>query len=432
VDKILNKIVKAGEKYGKVTAVLNAVNQTSLVYDNGLLKNTVEGIENSLCIRLSKGNRFGYATTTDTDNWKTCLKNAVKVLMASKPLEQQISLSNTATKFKPIGVYSSRVKSISTAKLFKLGEKLLYSSKSYDKRIKIPSATITKLQGNQYFANSNGICVSEDATIFSATSENVIETSTGSDVKISHDIFNVAKIGKNAAEMCVNSINPKPVETGKMDLILDYFAFASLIEEVLVPALSADEVQSKKSFLCGKLGKKVFSENINITDDGVTPHGLFTGKIDMEGTPKQKTILVENGVVKNFMYDIYSAKKDKTNSTGNCMSLEKLPSVDPSNFIIEPGKLSREAIIESCSKGILAPFLFGTHVINSVTGDVSVGAENGFLIKNGKIVHPIKQAMVSFNLFEALKKIDALGNNQRQESSAVCPTIKLSNIQVVG
>lgn len=431
-ETLISKIVKKAEKYGNAEAALASNSTSSVFFENNNLSNVSSGIVSELHVRISNGKKFGFAKTTNISKWEKCIQNAYNVMKNSNALEQGIVLQEKNRILPVKGIFSKKMSMLKNEDILKSTKEMLDSAKSIDKRINVSLAeqSVSTVQAN--IGNSNNINLSEKENIFSSSIDTNIGEISGSEGKLFHDIFDVTKVGKAAAELCLSGLNPKPVKTMKADLILNYFAAADILSTILVPAFCADNVQTGKSFLRGKLGQKVFSENISISDNAVLENGLFSGSFDLEGTGCQNTKLVESGALKNYLYDNYSAIKDNAKSTGNCAGLQKVPFVKPSNFIISPGKYSKEHIISETKKGILANFAFGTHVANILTGDASIGVSNALYIENGEIIHPVKQAMVSFNLFEALKNIELVGNKLRQESNIAAPIICLKNVQIIG
>jgi len=162
------------------------------------------------------------------------------------------------------------------------------------------------------------------------------------------------------------------------------------------------------------------------------PAGLASDRFDPEGTPRQKTTVINKGVFQSPLYDIYSANREKKKSTGNCGGINRMPLIGPTNFSISKGNYSNKDIIKTTKEGILANNVIGLHLINKTTGDCSVGVENGFYVKNGEIQFPLKQTMVSFNLFEELKKLEVLGKKLRQETNVVAPMLRFDKVQIIG
>ena len=194
-------------------------------------------------------------------------------------------------------------------------------------------------------ANSNGITGFDKGT--------VIECSLATLAKEGNSVtpvcfeFNAARnynldpawVGKEAAKLAVSALKTKSVETKSAKVILTQFALQELLAYTLINAIKADSVQRDQSPFKGKIGEKVASENLTIYDDGLFAGGLRTGVFDGEGVPHQKTAVIEKGVLRNFLYDNYSAKKDGKESTGNASRAGYLstPGIDTTNFHIMPG-----------------------------------------------------------------------------------------------
>ncbi len=156
--------------------------------------------------------------------------------------------------------------------------------------------------------------------------------------------LNPSWVGREAAKMSISALKTKSVETKSGKVILTQFALQELLTHTVINAIRADSVQRGQSPFKGKIGEKVASENLTIFDDGLLAGGLRTAVFDGEGVPHQKTPVIEKGVLRSFLYDNYSAKKDGVESTGNASRAGYLstPSIDTTNFHIIPGnKTSR-------------------------------------------------------------------------------------------
>jgi PmbA protein len=429
--ELLRKILKAAEKYGNAELVLSNLGTDAVIYDNENLSQTNNGTRADLTIRLSKGKQFGFSTTNNLENWEQCVRDAYSVMKASKPLDSEIVLPKKSKYPKVSGMFSKKIESFND-RLVDSTKEMIDSAKEVDNRIKVPNASMATTSAGGAILTSNGIDAAYTVNMIGSSVETTIGEISGSDSITSRKIVDFNSTGRYAADLCVSSLNPMPIKTMKADLILNYFAIAEIIKEIFVPAFTAENVQTNKSFLKGKLGQEIFSKKLTIEDDALLKGGLLTRPFDSEGTASQKTILVKNGVIKNYLYDSYSARKDKVKSTGNCAGLQKIPYVDSSNFMINPGKYTEEKIISDTKEGVFAEFAFGAHVANVLTGDVSIGLSNAFYIKGGSVEYPIKQVMVSFNLFEALKNLHVIGNKLRQETNIAAPMVRFDDVQIIG
>ncbi|MDI6846680.1 MAG: metallopeptidase TldD-related protein, partial [Candidatus Bathyarchaeia archaeon] len=184
----------------------------------------------------------------------------------------------------------------------------------------------------------------------------------------------------------------------------------------------------------GKIGEKVASEIVTIYDDGLFNGGLRTWKFDGEGVPQQKTLIIEKGILRNFIYDDYTAKKEGKESTGNASRAGYLstPNVEATNFHLMAGNKSPKELITEVDEGLLVYYLQGAHSSNPASGEFSVVATPAWKIKNGEIAYATKGAMLAGNIFEVLTNVSALADNERKIGQLVAPWVLVENVKVIG
>lgn len=283
--------------------------------------------------------------------------------------------------------------------------------------------------------NSNGVNCKNIGTSCSgfiavnAEENGEISTAYEGDSSRSFDI-NPEWIADNACEIAKNSLNGEPIETKDMDVLLDYRAASGLLG-TFVNAVNADNVQRGRSIYANEIGNEVVSPSLSIYDDGTYENGLNSSISDGEGTKSQKTTVIKNGILKNFIYDIYTSKKGNNKSTGNGMrsSFADMPAVGLSNLILEFDDLTEISDIE---KGIIVTDVLGAHTANPISGDFSVEANNAFKIENGEISEPVKKAMLSGNIFNLMKNMSGVSKETRQMGPFIIPRILAHNLRVVG
>ena len=244
-------------------------------------------------------------------------------------------------------------------------------------------------------------------------------------------------VGKEAARIAVSLLKARKIESGKYTLILNEVALASLLYYTLISAIKADAVQREQSALKGKMGQKVASEILTIHDDGRLEGGLNSSKFDGEGVPTQRTLLIEKGMLKNFLYDSYTAKKDGVESTGNSYrggltAYMTTPTLEATNFVISTGNSSKEQLIEEVEDGLLVFGVQGAHSSNPATGEFSVVAAPAWKVEKGEIAYPVKGAMLAGSIYEVLENVSALGREPRKIEKLVSPWIRIENVRVVG
>jgi PmbA protein len=308
----------------------------------------------------------------------------------------------------------------------RMAEELLSTSSDF-KEVKPTTGTISWNTSKIIVANSHDVYGEKtDFThsIFLGTVAKGREPSTGFHFEVSRkkDI-NVFEVGRTAFQLAKDSMNAKSLETRKRRIILRPMAVAELLEYTLIPSFSADNIQRGRSKLKGLIGKTVFG-GVNIVDDATISDGLMSEKFDDEGVMTQKTNLVDDGVLKGFLYDVYTANKDGRESTGNGARAghTSLPGVGPSNFVLN----GRNNIVEE-EGALIVQGLVGAHTSNPISGDFSVETRNASL--DGV---PIKKAIVSGNIFDIMNSGVGFGTDTKQYTSVVSPSIEISEIMVVG
>ena len=297
------------------------------------------------------------------------------------------------------------------------------------------SGNFMSLNSTTLILNSNGVEVKEEDTFVNAsidTATKGAEMSTGSEFDASRMLdVDFYKIGKSAAQLANRSQNGVRAETGDIPVLLEPMAFSDILENTFLTSLNSDNVQKGRSALIGKMGSIIANEKLSLTDDGILPGGMGTASTDDEGTPSRKNELMKNGTLTSFIYDCYTAGKEKIESTGNAVrgSFTSTPSISIRNLVVDH---SRSDITGETRDGVIINSVIGAHTANPISGDFSVEARNSFLIKDGEIGSPIKSMMISGNIFELLKNIDGAGLDVRRVSNIITPTIRVSKMKVIG
>ena len=185
-----------------------------------------------------------------------------------------------------------------------------------------------------------------------------------------------------------------------------------MIHEAIGHGLEADLAQQGLSVYSRKIGEKVASSLITVVDDPTLPQKRGSYAFDDEGVASQRTLLVEEGILKGYLYDRLAALKDGVQSTGNGRreSYQDKPIPRMSNTLIVPGKMKPEAIIHSVEKGLFVKKMGGGQV-NTVNGDFVFEVSEGYLIEKGKVAEPVRGAILTGNGPRVLKEIDMVGDD---------------------
>jgi PmbA protein len=209
----------------------------------------------------------------------------------------------------------------------------------------------------------------------------------------------------------------------------------SLIGSVF-EAASGDAIWRHASFLAAKLGETIAASSLTIIDDNamLLPSGVGgfgTSPFDGEGLPSQRTVVVENGVLQNYLLNTYTARKLGMKSTHNASrGLAGAPGIGAGNLYLQPGALTPQEIIAAVPVGLFVTSLMGFGV-NMVTGDYSRGA-TGLWIENGELTHAVEEVTIAGNLAQMLREVTAIGNDLVFRGSVASPTIRIDGMTVAG
>ncbi|MEM3536190.1 MAG: metallopeptidase TldD-related protein, partial [Candidatus Bathyarchaeia archaeon] len=289
-------------------------------------------------------------------------------------------------------------------------------------------------------ANSNGITCFDQGTIIECSLATVAQHE-GEVTPVCFE-FNAERtynvnpqwIGEEAARMAASALKAKRIETGNFSIIFTQFALQQLLYYTLINAVKADYVQRGQSAFKGKLGEKVASDAVTVYDDGLFKGGLRTWKFDGEGVPQQKTPIIEKGILRNFLYDNYTAKKEGKESTGNATRAGYLstPDIEATNFRFMPGNKSPKELLNEVDEGLLVNYLQGAHSSNPASGEFSVVATPAWRIQKGEVTYATRGVMLAGNVFQVLKNISSLADNERKIGQLVAPWVLVENVKIIG
>ncbi len=216
----------------------------------------------------------------------------------------------------------------------------------------------------------------------------------------------------NTAEQALRMLEAQPAPAGPMTVVLSSSAGGTMVHEAIGHGLEADLVQKGLSAYLGRVGRSVAAEAISILDDATLVGRRGFLNVDDEGSPGQRTVLVEDGVLKGYLYDRLTARRDRVQSTGNGRreNYRFRPIVRMTNTMIAPGTLEPQAIIADTRRGLLVTRMGGGEV-DTATGNFVFKVNEAFLLEDGKVGAPVRGATLIGNGPQILEQIDAVGND---------------------
>lgn len=438
LKELADDLVSFGKKNGADEVEISIIDGYEFGVDVrfGEIENLVEAGSRYLSLRVIKDRKTASATSSDLskETLQHLMKNAIKRAALANPDE-----------FSGLPLLSSKKIDVHSLKLFdpeipelKSEKKIALAAEA--EKIALEDKRITNSHGASFstnelkviLANSNGFLDSFDQTLCSLSlglqageTDSRVEDYWFSSTRHFKELESPEAIAKKAVERTVRQLNPKKIKTKKAPVIFEPMMTSWLLG-FLFACVSGVSIYQKVSFLVDKLGQKIADEKITVVDDGLMPGKLGTKPFDSEGVPSQRTPVVENGILKNYLCNTYTARKIKRKSTGNAAGA----GVSPNNFYLKAGKYKPEEIIASVEEGLLLIRTIG-HGLNPVTGDISRGAF-GLWVEKGEIAYPVSEITIAGNLGEILNKIEMRGNDLDFRSPLSGPTIKIQDLTVAG
>ncbi len=443
-EQIAKRLVQRAKKKGatEAEAFLQVGRESSVRVRDGAIEDLTEAASKGVGIRVIHKGRLGFAYTSDFEpsTLDTFVDRALELAAAAAPnkLNGLPSKKDLGKRAKLGSLFDPRVAQLPADWKVKTALEIEKAGKAYDPRVTtFESVGAGDYVSEVYIASTEGLVDSYSGTyVFLyampvATDGQQLQTSYWVDYKRFHDQLDSAeKVGTEAAKRAVRMLGAKKVKSQKVPVIFDPMMAGSFVGSV-AGAANGDAVYKKSSIFAPLLGKRIAPKNVTIVDDGLLERGLGTSPFDGEGVATRKTPILANGVLENFLYDAFTARKAKAKTTGNASrGYSSLPHIGVNNLYLEAGKQTPEEIIAGVKNGFYVTAMLGRGA-NPVTGEYSRGA-NGMWIENGELAYPVQEVTVASDLLSMLKGIDAVGSDLEFRGSVAAPTIRFAEMTVSG
>ncbi len=428
-DKCVKEVEKLSDNWEIFIANSETINVES---KNDILSFAKQEIEKGVGIRIIKDNKIGFAYTTDLDKIYETAQKALDNAKLNK-LDENYEFAHVEKVTAVKGTYDARYDDLSLDECCKFLENIIERTKDND--CNVTSAGFSASKGEELIINSNGVSIYDKGTGFSGGLSVYIEKdgqyAASYDYNSSRHLdLEYEKLTDDACKLVHDSLNPKTIETKNCDVILDYYAASGLLS-TFIQGFNSENVLRGRSILHDKINTEITDSNLTIIDNPLLENAMGTSKCDGEGTASKKTTLVEDGVLKSFLYDIYTANKSGCESTSNGYRASYLttPDVSPSNLEL---KFKNSIGLDEIDSGIITTNVLGAHTANPISGDFSVELSNAFTVENGEITDGVKKAMMSGDIYELMKKCESIESEIKQKGSFIIPKIMIHDLKVIG
>ncbi|MBI1941408.1 MAG: TldD/PmbA family protein [Acidobacteria bacterium] len=436
---LVEQAVRAGATAADV--IVREADEFSTVLRLGKIESLKEAASKVLGLRVFRGIRS--ATSFSSDFSADSLRRLAERTVAMAGVTSEDPASGLPERewlgrhAGDLGLFSDDVAKLSTQDRIEYARRAEEAALAADPRIKnSEGAWFEASLGTKSYANSLGFAGSYRSS-YCAVSVAPIAQNGGMQRDYWYSVARRAgaleapeAVGRKAAERALRKLGARKVSTCQVPVVFDSETSRSLLGHIF-EAVRGDAIYRSASFLTGKVGQRVASEKINIVDDGLRPGGFGSRPFDDEGIPSSVTPVIENGVLRNYLLNCYTARKLNLKTTGNAArGVAGPPVVGPKNFYLAPGALAPEEILRSVKSGFYVTELIGFGV-NIVTGDYSRGA-SGMWIENGALTYPVEEVTIAGNLAGMLNHIELIGSDLEFRSALACPTLLVEGLTVAG
>lgn len=455
-EEVLRKVLKAAMMTGADFAevFVEDTSTETITMEDGKIENVNSGRDKGAGIRVVKGETSSYCFTDSLEerDLLEAARTAAGALMGARG-DYTIDLTRRDVPLiSPVSKYPWETTKTQKAEFLHRADR---AARAYDPLISQVTAGLLEIVRNTTIANSEGV-LAADSVIRSrftvsalATKNGILQTGTATIGKTMGleilDIKSPEDLGREAARQAIVNVHAAPAPSGPMTVVMTNGWGGVLFHEACGHSLEADSILRGSSVFAGKIGQRVARECVTAIDDPTIPNEWGSYGVDDEGNPGQRTVLIENGILRSYMYDRKSAVKDKHRFTGNGrrMSYRYIAIPRMTNTFIAPYNGKEEDIIADTQEGLYAKGLRGGQV-NPATGDFVFTVSEAYLIRNGKIGDPVRGATLIGNGLTTLGEIDAVADNldfgpgncgkSGQSVPAACgqPALRIRRITVGG
>ena len=417
--RVLQKAVSTGADYAEIFAE-NTINHNIF-----MIASKVDSIKDSViagaAVRVYKGLRSVMATTVDTSEAGLirCAEKAAEALGQGSAEIEIVLKERIFGDIHPVKIVPSAVSNREKVAVLK---DAYFAAKEYDDSINQVTGNFLDVDHNILIANSEGLYTQDRQIRTRLSIDAVADKGDGAQTggfrpgrRMGMEMFDIIDpkaVGIRAAKQAVTMAGAGYCPAGVMPVAIDNGFGGVIFHEACGHSLEASSVAYGQSQFAGKMGQKIANEKVTAIDDGTIPGAWGSINIDDEGTPAQKNVLIENGILKSYMIDKFNGRRMGMASTGNArrQSYSYTPTSRMTNTYIAPGTDKNEDIIASIEYGLYAKDMGGGSV-NPVTGEFNFSVNEGYMIRNGKICEPVRGASLVGKGSEVIQNIDMVGTD---------------------
>lgn len=404
----------------------------------------------SYAIRIKKGNKISFVTSTNLDKINDIIDEALSSIKLSQPDEHQEFVHPSATKPSRNDYYDKKILDITNEEMIDTIKTMNGFSDGVE-YLQSFSASYQKNDTKRVILNTNGVVCADEQTTFglsancSLRKEDITGIGFDSDFDHKYKSIDLEKLSLKAINEAQSQIIKEPFETGDHTVILHPYTTSELLGWTLPPAVAGDNILRKTSPFIDKIGETIASETFSIKDNPKILTGL-NSNFDDEGSVRTEAFpVIEKGVLKNYIHDARSAKAMNTETTSNGYRWQRYDgfnykaniTVVPKTFEIQSGSESYKDLIRDTQNGLFLKYVIGAHSASVANGNFSVVAFSANIIKNGEVCKSPKKAMLPGSMPDLIKKVTRVSKEVKLDLndwnySVTAPYMMIDKMKVIG
>jgi PmbA protein len=403
--------------------------------------------------RVAIDRKVGFASTNDVTgpSLSRACRTALSMARTSSPVPE-FSFPPHGEIPAVEGLYDPSIPESPIEDVVDRAQRAIDAAESFDQRVKAKDGRVEYQWGFRGVLNSEGVNVQEKGSTSILMLDGVGELPDGTVTGLCSDYqfsrradSDPESVGETVARKVVRMINPKKIEGFCGTVVFGPEAGSYQLTDALIDAVKGENVQSGRSAWTGKIGQRVASEMVTLTDDAILPCGFSSRAFDDEGAPSQRTVLIDKGVLRSYLHTASTSSALGVANTANASRFfggfditqsiigkgySTVPHVYPSNLVLAPGATSRHDLISGIGRGVLVESMDG--FVQAGSGLISARISQGFYIEDGAIMYPIKGGMVSGLAFEWFESLSGIGADVKAYPNVMLPSLRIENVKIVG
>lgn len=417
---LARSVVERARPGEQVEAYVSRDNETSVRVYEGEIEQLISAQSEGIGVRVIHEGRvgFAYAGVLDASAIDDVLAEARDNASFGTPDEWAGLATPDGVTPASLTLWRDELAGFPTAKKIALAQELEKLTLAHDSRVRVDDSTFADVLAEAAVATSTGIAVAGRESgcyvVVSTLADDGDETQTGFAYSVGRapDELDLAKAAKEASDRATRLLGATKPSTRRVTVVLDPFVAAQFLG-IVGSTLNGEAVLKGRSLFANRLGDEVANPLVTLVDDATNPLAYTASEVDGEGLATRRNVLIDRGVLQQYVHSSYSGRRSGGASTGNAVrgGFKGTPGCGCLALALLPGARAQADIVRGIDDGVLIQMVTGLHSgVNPISGDFSTGA-SGLLIRNGELAGPVKEFTIASTLQRMLTDVVEVGGD---------------------